>query len=596
MLIIMFQLLREQRGRRFLNRLLTLSLFFTIAIPYASVVSFTGFSADDGLSPIETNVLALVNGSEAYSYDIHLESIGLSHYAFRAAGSLGANETADWIANQFKTFGLEAEKEEFQFTTWDLLSQPTSIIDDDGNLGTTGDQVKIESFQSAHYSLPTPDGGVFADLVVLPLPATADRSKIGLNPIDINAWSALDIAGKVVLIGQEVRWDSAWEETYVNKLKAETPAAVIYTWWYDWLAFVPDSFSSAGGRPLSPLGAYYWDLKIPVGFVNYKDGLWIRNRERNMNVSANIVIESVVDVGPHYNVVGKLDGYVEPDRSVIVSGHYDSVMCGGFCDNGAGTSGVIELARVFAEAVKKGWYYPKFTIVFVAFAGEEIGLVGSVNYVRMHKAEMSDIVALANLDCIGSDFLHVTETDPIGGLDLDEVIWGAAHDLGIAVKWEEPGGSDQETFLNPASLDYSYHSRWGIEAGIADAKPVRASAMLISFPLRYSDVWGMGTSGWIHTSYDNSTSTATLSWVETDDLEEQIKVAALTVVRVSPSVLPTDLNMDGTVNILDITVVARAYGAKLGDEKWNPAADLDRNGIINILDIAKVARDYGKTL
>jgi hypothetical protein len=120
--------------------------------------------------------------------------------------------------------------------------------------------------------------------------------------------------------------------------------------------------------------------------------------------------------------------------------------------------------------------------------------------------------------------------------------------------------------------------------------------MMISFPLRYSDIWDMGTSGWIHTSYDNSTSTATLSWVETDSLEEQIKIAALTVMRVSPSALPTDLNMDGTVNILDITVVAKAYGTKLGDEKWNPAADLDRNGIINILDISKVARDYGKTL
>lgn len=88
--------------------------------------------------------------------------------------------------------------------------------------------------------------------------------------------------------------------------------------------------------------------------MDYKDGLWIRNREISMTVSAKAVIESIVGVGPHYNVVGRLDGYVEPERFVIVSGHYDSVMCAGFCDNGAGTSGVIELARVFAEAVKKG--------------------------------------------------------------------------------------------------------------------------------------------------------------------------------------------------------------------------------------------------
>jgi len=209
---------------------------------------------------------------------------------------------------------------------------------------------------------------------------------------------------------------------------------------------------------------------------------------------------------------------------------------------------------------------------------------------------MRDIVAVVNLDCIGSNFLHVTETDPIGGLDLDEVIWSAAHDLGIAVKWEGPGGSDQETFLKPASLDCSYHFRWGVDAGISDAAPVRSSAMLISFPLRYSDIWYMGTSCWIHTTYDNSTSTGTLNWVEAEALEEQIKVAALTVMRVSPSVLPTDLNKGGTVNILDITVVAKAYGANPGDNRWNQAADFDKNGIINILDISRVARDYGKTL
>jgi hypothetical protein len=58
----------------------------------------------------------------------------------------------------------------------------------------------------------------------------------------------------------------------------------------------------------------------------------------------------------------------------------------------------------------------------------------------------------------------------------------------------------------------------------------------------------------------------------------------------------SDLNRDGKVNILDITMVARAYGAKPGDPNWNPIADLDKNGIVNILDISMVARDYGKTV
>ncbi len=57
-----------------------------------------------------------------------------------------------------------------------------------------------------------------------------------------------------------------------------------------------------------------------------------------------------------------------------------------------------------------------------------------------------------------------------------------------------------------------------------------------------------------------------------------------------------DLNGDGIVNILDITMVAKAYGCQPVDQNWNSIADLDKNGIVNIMDISLVARDYGKTV
>lgn len=61
--------------------------------------------------------------------------------------------------------------------------------------------------------------------------------------------------------------------------------------------------------------------------------------------------------------------------------------------------------------------------------------------------------------------------------------------------------------------------------------------------------------------------------------------------------LETDLNHDGTVNILDIALVASAYGTQEGDPNWNPIADIaEPYGEINILDIAAVAKDYGKTV
>ena len=56
-----------------------------------------------------------------------------------------------------------------------------------------------------------------------------------------------------------------------------------------------------------------------------------------------------------------------------------------------------------------------------------------------------------------------------------------------------------------------------------------------------------------------------------------------------------DLNNDGKVDILDIAIVAKAYGTEPGHERWNPVADLNNDGKVDILDIATVAKDYGKT-
>jgi hypothetical protein len=62
-----------------------------------------------------------------------------------------------------------------------------------------------------------------------------------------------------------------------------------------------------------------------------------------------------------------------------------------------------------------------------------------------------------------------------------------------------------------------------------------------------------------------------------------------------PELLPTDLNEDGVVNMVDLTIVAVAFTSKPGDKNWNVIADLDGNSEINILDISLVAKDYGKS-
>jgi hypothetical protein len=78
--------------------------------------------------------------------------------------------------------------------------------------------------------------------------------------------------------------------------------------------------------------------------------------------------------------------------------------------------------------------------------------------------------------------------------------------------------------------------------------------MLYSYPLLYSDLWSRGAAGWIHTTYDNSTSTETLNWVETDNLENHIKVALLTLIRTSPNLIP-EFKPAAILTILIISIV-----------------------------------------
>jgi hypothetical protein len=104
------------------------------------------------------------------------------------------------------------------------------------------------------------------------------------------------------------------------------------------------------------------------------------------------------------NVVATLRGTADPDRIYVVSGHYDS-MCGnpsdGECDapgandDASGTAAVLELARVMSKR--------KFdaTIVFMAVAGEEQGLLGAAYYAQQALEKKMNIEAMLTNDIIG---------------------------------------------------------------------------------------------------------------------------------------------------------------------------------------------------
>ena len=110
------------------------------------------------------------------------------------------------------------------------------------------------------------------------------------------------------------------------------------------------------------------------------------------------------------NVVAYLPG--KSDEYVILGAHYDHLGRGdsnslapsqigqihpGADDNGSGTAGVLELARVLAQLKGK---LPR-GILFMSFAGEELGLLGSAEWVKHPTRPLDKAVAMLNMDMIG---------------------------------------------------------------------------------------------------------------------------------------------------------------------------------------------------
>jgi len=104
------------------------------------------------------------------------------------------------------------------------------------------------------------------------------------------------------------------------------------------------------------------------------------------------------------NVVGMLKGYDEKlsKEYVVIGAHFDHLgirkekMYPGADDNASGCATMFEIARAFSEGGK-----PARSIVFIGFDGEEIGLLGSRQFVKKPTVPKKRIVAMINLDMVG---------------------------------------------------------------------------------------------------------------------------------------------------------------------------------------------------
>jgi len=160
------------------------------------------------------------------------------------------------------------------------------------------------------------------------------------------------------------------------------------------------------------------------------------------------------------NVIGLLPGRdpVLRNETVIVGAHYDHLGLGGFGsldpdstgsvhngadDNASGSAMLIQVARHLAQSP------PARTVIFIAFSGEELGLLGSSYYVRQPIYPLSSTIAMINLDMVGRLrdkrlIVYGVRTAKEFPALLDSLNWHAGFDL--KARGDGYGPSDQSSF------------------------------------------------------------------------------------------------------------------------------------------------------
>lgn len=132
--------------------------------------------------------------------------------------------------------------------------------------------------------------------------------------------------------------------------------------------------------------------------ITLQDSVYQEGQTLRVNVDAKLIEKYTA-----YNVIGEVKAKKKTKKTVVFTAHYDHLgrmgaetYFPGANDNASGTAMVIAMAKYFKENPVD------YNVVFIAFGGEEAGLVGSKYFVEHPLLKLKKIKFLLNLDIMGS--------------------------------------------------------------------------------------------------------------------------------------------------------------------------------------------------
>jgi N-acetylated-alpha-linked acidic dipeptidase len=447
-----------------MKNIILLSILFVSVNAFAqnSIQGFTEESAKTERS-LETQYESYLKASNIDQWMKHLSSH--PHHL----GSAKGKQYAEWMRDQFKSWGYEAEIETYKvlFPTPKVRSlemvAPTRYtaklaepaLKEDATSGQTKEQLPTYHGFSA-------DGNVTAELVFVGYGVPSDYDEL--------AKLGIDVKGKIVI----AKYGGSWRG--IKPKVAEEKGAIgciIYSdpkndGYFQGDVYPKGPFRSGlgaqrgsvldlpvrPGDPLTPnIGATENAkrleraqadnlIHIPVIPIGYEDALpllkalggpvapeYMRGAlpityhigPGPVRVHLNLQFDwKLVDC---HNVIAKMKGTEFPDEWVVRGNHHDAWV-NGASDPISGMVALMEEARGISELVKTGWK-PKRTIVYCGWDGEEPGLIGSTEWVEHHAEELQKkVVAYINSDGNGRGFLYAG-----GSHTLEQMVSNVARDV-----------------------------------------------------------------------------------------------------------------------------------------------------------------------
>jgi Iap family predicted aminopeptidase len=393
--------------------LMTLSLACGPVAASAPVMADTAFAA----APVDLPPAAVsdtraenapnFSGSSAFQH-VEALSVGIGS---RVAGSDAQAQTHQYLMTKFQELGYQTELQPFPITAYQDRGSSVALA------GALGHAVSANTLQ---YSA---GGAVEASLVEAGLGRPEDFEDAGAQ-------------GNVALV---TRGDTRFADKVEAATNAGAAAVII-----------------VNNQPGNFNGSLIGMSSIPTVSVSQDDGATLRQAVRAGGATVRVEVNASTEQSTGQNVIATRPG---GSQTIVIGGHIDSVAAGpGANDNASGTAVVLELARVMAARETP------YTLKFIGFDAEEIGLVGSSYYVsQLPEAEKRSIAAMINLDMVG-----VGDASRVGGSEsLVRLAQASAASTGLTLGLlGDGGGSDHSSFIRAGipglfihrTNDPNYHS------------------------------------------------------------------------------------------------------------------------------------------